>query len=174
MEFSLEKVIPILERTPRVLKHLLEELDTSWTHQNEGEDTWSPYDIIGHLIHGEKTDWVPRIQHILGPNHTEAFIPFDRFAQFENSKGKTLAMLLDEFSALRADNIITLKNLSITTEDLTKKGLHPELGPVTLKNLIATWVAHDLGHIHQITRVLAKGLQNDIGPWEAYLKVMHS
>jgi len=174
MEFQLAKVTPILARTPIILKTFLEDLDTEWMHQNEGENTWSPYDIIGHLIHGEKTDWIPRILHILDPTRTNAFEPFDRFAQFENSKGKTLEMLLDGFTVLRAENITILKNLELTQEDLTKKGTHPQLGIVTLKNLLATWTVHDLGHINQITRVMSKGLQKEIGPWEAYLSIVKS
>lgn len=174
MAFQLEKIIPVLERTPGILKTLLENLDPDWMHQNEGVDTWSPYDIIGHLIHGEKTDWIPRTQQILDPTHTDAFEPFDRFAQFENSKGKTLEMLLEEFTILRAENIGILKNLALTHEDLAKEGKHPELGSVTLKNLLAAWTIHDLSHINQITRVLSKDLKNDVGPWKAYLTVIKS
>ena len=129
--------------------------------------------LLDTLYMVKKTDWIPRIKHILDPSRTDTFEPFDRFAQFENSKGKTIDILLEEFSMLRAENVQTLKALAITSEDLLKEGTHPDLGTATLKNLIATWIAHDLGHIHQITRVMAKGLQNDIGPWKAYLKVMH-
>lgn len=174
MAFQLEKIIPVLERTPIILKIFLENLNPEWMHQNEGKDTWSPYDIIGHLIHGEKTDWIPRIKQILDPTYTDAFEPFDRFAQFENSKGKTLEMLLEEFTILRAENITILKNLALTQEDLAKEGRHPELGNVTLKNLLAAWTIHDLGHINQITRVLSKDLKNDVGPWKAYLTVIKS
>ncbi|WP_299681936.1 DinB family protein [uncultured Dokdonia sp.] len=174
MAFQLEKIIPILERTPSILKTFLENLDPDWMHQHEGENTWSPYDIIGHLIHGEKTDWIPRTKQILDSTYTDAFEPFDRFAQFENSKGKTLEMLLEEFMVLRAENIDILKSLALTQEGLTKKGRHPELGTVTLKNLLAAWTIHDLSHINQITRVMAKDLKNDVGPWETYLTVIKS
>ncbi|MEQ6165682.1 DinB family protein [Ekhidna sp. MALMAid0563] len=172
MKFSLEKSIHILERTPAVLKTLLKNLSEDWTAPNEGPDTWSPYDVVGHLIHGEKTDWIPRAKIILEQGESQPFTPFDRFAQFEESKGKTLNQLLDEFESHRTDNIKTLKALNITEADLTKTGIHPEFGAVTLENLLAAWVVHDLGHIHQISRVMAKQYTNEVGPWTQYMGVL--
>lgn len=172
MTFELEKSILILERTPEVLQTLLENLPEEWTAKNEGEDTWSPYDIIGHLIHGEQTDWVVRTEIILAQK-SQAFTPFDRFAQFENSKGKTLSQLLLEFKQLRIENLKKLKSLNIKDSDLALKGTHPELGEVSLKNLLATWTAHDLSHISQITRVMAKLYKEEVGIWTRYMKIMH-
>ena len=172
MKFSLEKSIHILDRTPAVLKTLLRNLPEDWTAPNEGPDTWSPYDVVGHLIHGEKTDWIPRARIILEQGEKQPFTPFDRFAQFVESKGKTLNQLLDEFESHRTDNIKTLKALNITEADLTKTGIHPEFGAVTLENLLAAWVVHDLGHIHQISRVMAKQYTNEVGPWTQYMGVL--
>lgn len=172
MKFSLEKSIHILERTPSILKALLQNLSEDWTTPNEGPETWSPYDVVGHLIHGEKTDWIPRARIILEQGEKQPFTPFDRFAQFVESKGKTLNQLLDEFESHRTDNIKTLKALNITEADLTKTGIHPEFGAVTLENLLAAWVVHDLGHIHQISRVMAKQYTNEVGPWTQYMGVL--
>lgn len=170
--FELNKAMEILERTPSVLDELLKGLSESWFMTNEGEDTWSPYDIVGHLIHGDTTDWIPRTRHILDQK-PEPFVPFNRFAQFENSKGKSISQLLTEFKELRAKNIKALKEMNITEDDLNKKGKHPAFGEVTLKQLLSTWVVHDLGHIRQTVRVMAKQYKNDIGPWEKYLPVVH-
>ena len=172
MKISLEKSIHILERTPSILKALLQNLSEDWTTPNEGPETWSPYDVVGHLIHGEKTDWIPRARIILEQGEKQPFTPFDRFAQFVESKGKTLNQLLDEFESHRTDNIKTLKALNITEADLTKTGIHPEFGAVTLENLLAAWVVHDLGHIHQISRVMAKQYTNEVGPWTQYMGVL--
>ncbi|MEQ8629232.1 DinB family protein [Ekhidna sp.] len=172
MKFSLEKSIHILDRTPAVLKTLLRNLPEDWTAPNEGPDTWSPYDVVGHLIHGEKTDWIPRARIILEQGEKQPFTPFDRFAQFEESKGKTLNQLLDEFESHRTDNIKTLESLNISQADLTKTGIHPEFGAVTLENLLAAWVVHDLGHIYQISRVMAKQYTNEVGPWSQYMGVL--
>ena len=171
MKFELEKALEILERTPFVLRTLLANLSPEWTENNEGLDTWSPYDVIGHLIHGENTDWIPRAKIILGDGPKE-FEPFDRFAQFENSKGKTIGQLLDEFDLLRKKSLEDLKRLNIQEEDLSKKGVHPQFGEVSLKNLLATWTAHDLGHIVQISRVMAKQYKTEVGPWSEYLSVL--
>ncbi len=172
MNFSIEKSLDILDRTPEVLLQLLDGLSDEWTTQNEGEDTWSAYDIIGHLIHGEKTDWIIRAQIILSSNEDKNFEPFDRFAQYENSKGKSLPELLKEFKILRRKNIVILKSLMIDREKLEETGIHPEFGEVTLHQLLATWVVHDLNHLYQISRVMAKHYIEDVGPWIAYLKIL--
>lgn len=172
MSFNLNKAIEILERSPHVLTSLLEGLSDEWINNNEGAETWSPFDIMGHLIHGEKTDWMVRTELILSNETDKEFTPFDRFAQFELSKGKTLSQLLEEFQNLRKDNLITLKSKNITIEDLNKTGVHPAFGDVTLKQLLSTWVAHDLGHIAQISRVMAKQYKDDVGPWRDYLPIL--
>ena len=172
MIFNLSKSIEILERTPKVLKLLLEGLDEEWILNNEGGESWSPYDIIGHLIHGEKTDWITRTEIILSDGTEKTFAPFDRFAQFEASKGKTIAILLEEFQALRQSNLTALKSKNITSNDLKKTGIHPAFGVVTLENLLACWVAHDLGHLAQISRVMAKQYKEEVGPWLEYLPIL--
>ena len=172
MTFDLQKSLQILERTPEVLQALLQKLPEEWTHQNEGEATWSPYDILGHLIHGEETDWVVRTDLILS-HSKEPFTPFDRFAQFEKSKGKSLQELLDQFRALRMANLAKIRGFNISSSDLALTGIHPGLGEVSLKNLLATWTAHDLSHISQITRVMAKLHKEEIGVWTKYMKIMH-
>ena len=173
MTFDLKKSIAILEKTPAVLKAMLENLPEDWTHFNEGEETWSAYDVVGHFIHGEKTDWIPRARIILSNRKDKTFESFDRFAQFEDSKCKTLHKLLEEFSKLRAENLRILKSLNLSDEDLILEGTHPELGKVNLKQLLATWTVHDLNHIHQISRVMAKQLKDEIGPWTAYISVVN-
>lgn len=174
MEFDLDRSIEILERTPAVMRSLLAGLDAQWTQNNEGEDSWSPYDVIGHLLHGEATDWLPRILIIMNDGDNKTFEPFDRFAQFENSKGKSLEQLLEEFAAFRDRNLSALKALDIQESDLDRPGIHPALGPVNLRQVIATWVAHDLGHIVQVSRVMAKQYKDQVGPWTQYLKVLNS
>ena len=173
MKFELNKAIPILERTPKVLKNLLENLSEEWTYANEGENTWSPYDVIGHLIHGEKTDWMVRAEIILGNKGVKEFEPFDRFAQFENSKGKTLKALLEEFETLRKENLKILRSKNISEKDLRLEGIHPELGVVTLSQLLSAWMVHDLGHIAQISRVLAKQYKNEVGLWTKYMTILN-
>ncbi|MBQ4819514.1 DinB family protein [Aquimarina sp. MMG016] len=172
MKFNLNKSIEILQRTPNVLITMLQNMDKEWVFNNEGEKTWSVYDIIGHFIHGEKTDWIPRMEIILSDNPDKTFIPFDRFAQFENSKGKTLKQLLDEFQKLRKSNIEKLISTNLTDEDLQKTGIHPDFGSVTLSQLLATWVVHDLNHIAQISRVIAKQYTTEVGPWSTYLRIL--
>ncbi|MFD0964637.1 DinB family protein [Pseudofulvibacter geojedonensis] len=171
--FNLDEAVSLLSSTPTTLISFLKDLPENWIHQNEGENTWSPFDIIGHLIHGEKTDWIPRTRIILENHSDKKFAPFDRFAQFENSKGKTLHELLMEFKKLRKENLIFLKTLKITEQDLLKEGIHPEFGTVTLQQLLATWVTHDLGHIAQIAKVMAKKYKNEVGPWSAYIKIVN-
>lgn len=172
MRFDLNDAADILSRTPAVLKSMLSGLPAGWVSGNEGGQTWSPFDVLGHLIHGERTDWIPRARMILRAGESEAFEPFDRFAQFEASEGKSLGELLDTFAELRSDSIRTLNSLNITGEDLARRGKHPELGPVTLEQLLATWVVHDLDHIAQITRTMAKQYSEAVGPWVAYLSVL--
>ena len=172
MNFDLASASDILSRTPSVLKSMLSDLPAEWAQGNEGDQTWSPFDVIGHLIHGERTDWIPRIRMVLESGESRSFEPFDRFAQFEESKGKSLEELLSTFAYLRSQNIETLKTMNITQEDLARKGKHPELGTVRLEELIATWVVHDLDHVAQITRTMAKQFKDAVGPWEAYLSVL--
>ena len=173
MEFDINRSIEILRSTPSVLRNLLSDLDDAWLTGNEGDDTWSPFDVVGHLVHGEKTDWIDRMQIILSDNEDKTFKPFDRFAQFEDSKGKNLGDLLEEFEMLRSRNLNTLISTNIETEQLKSKGVHPALGEVTLKELLSTWVVHDLGHIGQITRVMAKQYKDEVGPWREYLGVLN-
>lgn len=172
IDFSIQKSIAVLERTPFVIEMLLRDLPDDWTMNNEGEQTWSPYDIVGHLIHGEKTDWIPRMKIILGDEENKTFEPFDRFAQFNESKGKTLSQLMIEFKMRRKTGVEILRSMNITDEHLKRTGIHPTLGNVTLKELIATWVAHDLNHIGQIVRVMAKQYKSDVGPWIDFLGIL--
>lgn len=172
MNFSLEHATPLLRTTPRVLRSWLTDLPESWTASNEGPDTWSPFDIVGHLIHGERTDWVPRIELLLAQGENRAFTPFDRFAQFRESRGKSLHQLLDTFAELRESNVERLVSLQLTSKDLERRGRHPELGQVTLGQLISTWVVHDLNHIGQIARVMSRQYRSDVGPWVEYLPIL--
>jgi len=174
MKFTVEKSLEILERTPNVLIAMLQDISSDWTSPNEGGDSWSVYDIIGHLIHGEKTDWVPRTEIILSENSDKKFTPFDRFAQFEDSKGKTLNQLLKEFKMLRERNIEQLRSKKITDKNLEEIGIHPAFGNVTLSQLLSTWVVHDLNHIAQISRVMAKQFKVEVGPWTEYLRILQS
>lgn len=172
MKYNIESACRILERTPDVLSELLNGLEEEWTHQNEGPDTFSPYDVIGHLVHGEKTDWMPRTRHLLALGTAIPFEPYDRFAQYRESEGKSVEDLLTEFEQLRKENIFALKGLSLTDADLDKMGMHPSLGEVTLRHLLATWVVHDLTHIAQITRVMAKQYREEMGPWPSFFRVL--
>lgn len=172
MQYDFYESLEILERTPKVLRGLLQGISDDWILNNEGDETWSPFDVVGHLIHGEKTDWIPRAKIILEHGTSQAFEPFDRFAQFEMSKGKTLNDLLDEFENLRTQNIAEYKSLNIEA-NLDKKGKHPELGEVTLRNLLSSWVVHDLGHLSQITRVMAKQYTKEVGIWTEYMGILN-
>jgi hypothetical protein len=172
MDFDVTTAVAVLERTPRVLRAMLTGLGSEWIDANEGAETWSPYDNVGHLIHGERTDWIPRAQIILAQGENRRFTPFDRFAQFRESEGKSLADLLDEFSNLRSGNLTTLAGWRLSDEQLALKGEHPALGTVTLQQLLSAWVVHDLGHIAQIARVMAKQYRDAVGPWRAYLPVL--
>jgi hypothetical protein len=168
----LEECVSVLTRTPATLDALLRDLPEAWTATTEGPGTWSPYDVIGHLIHGERTDWMPRLAIILEHGSLRPFSSFDRDAQFTNSHGKSLTTLLDEFSVLRRDNLARLRALNLEPEQLELKGTHPELGEVTARQLLATWTAHDLAHILQVSRVMAKRYKHEVGPWAEYLSVM--
>ena len=168
----MEEATAILSRTPAALDALLRGLPDGWIAANEGGDTWSPFDVIGHLIHGERTDWMPRARIILEHGDARAFEKFDRFAQFDATRGRTLPSLLDEFAAVRRENLRELASLAITAADLQRRGRHPELGAVTLGQLLATWVAHDLDHVVQICRALARQYADEVGPWRAYLRII--
>ncbi len=173
MNFELNKSIQILENTPMVLISLLGDLPDDWTMENEGEETWSPFDILGHLVHGEKTDWMKRTRIILSNSENKTFDSFDRFAQIEDSKGKTVLQLLSQFAELRSQNVVDLKELNIQKDQLKLEGEHLELGTVNLLQLISTWVVHDLGHINQITRVMAKQYAKEVGPWTEFIGVLN-
>ncbi|MCC6242742.1 MAG: DinB family protein [Gemmatimonadaceae bacterium] len=172
MEFDLTRGMDILSRTPDVLRVLLADIDSTWSTATEGPDTWSPYDIVGHLIHGERTDWIPRARIILEHGTNRVFEPYDRFAQFHESEGKSLTQLLDEFAEVRAENLRIVTAWKLDDHQLALQGQHPALGVVTLRQLLSTWVSHDLGHLAQVARVMAKQYRDEVGPWRAYLSVM--
>lgn len=172
-DFSLSDAVAVLTRTPAALDALLRGLPDFWLRSNEGPGTWSAFDIVGHLIAGERTDWIPRARIILEQGEARAFDPFDRFAQFKESEGKSLSELLDEFGRLRRENLAALEALNLEPRDLARRGTHPALGLVTLQQLLATWAAHDLTHLHQLSRVMASQYSDAVGPWSAYLGVMH-
>ena len=172
MNFTIAAAIEILEQTPGTLTHMLQNLSASWTTNNEGGDTWSVYDVIGHLAHGERTDWMTRAELILSDNTDKTFKTFDRFAQFKASEGKSLQQLLDEFTILRTANIKNLRSKNLIEKDLHKTGTHPVFGEVTLSQLLSTWTVHDLDHISQISRVMAKQYKEAVGPWIDYLKIV--
>lgn len=173
MQYSLERSYEILERTPAVLQVLLSGLHDDWVMNNEGPETYSPYDVVGHLIHGEKTDWTTRMKIILEFGDTKTFVRWNREAMYEESVGRTLQQLLDEFAAVRKENMVWFKSLNLTESDFDKKGLHPVLGDVSLRYLMATWVVHDLTHIAQITRVMAKQYKTEIGPWLEFFRILN-
>ena len=172
MDFDIATGAAVLERTPNVLRTMLEGLAPAWTESNEGPDTWSAYDVVGHLGHGERTIWIARASIILAQGPDRRFASVDRFAQFRDSEGKTLATLLDEFARLRDANLVTLREWRLTDAHLALEGEHPDFGRVTLRELLATWVAHDLGHIAQVARVMAKQYRDAVGPWREYLSIM--
>jgi hypothetical protein len=170
--FDLDGAMAILKRTPSVLRASLAGLGDEWVFGSRGEGTFSPFDVVGHLIHGEKSDWMTRARTILDHGENRAFEPFDRFAMHEESRGKTLAVLLDTFETLRTENLIRLAEMRLTEDHLDKRGRHPALGVVTLRQLIATWAAHDLNHIMQIARTMAWRYRDQVGPWREYLGVL--
>jgi hypothetical protein len=173
MKYSAKQAIEILERTPAVLTALLAGISDDWVMKNEGPETFSPYDVVGHLIHGEKTDWVARAKMILEFGNTKTFERWNRVAMYEESKDKSLQQLLNEFAAIRKENIIWFTSLQLTENDLDKKGMHPVLGDVTLRHLLSTWVVHDLTHIAQITRVMAKQYKDEMGPWPQFFRILN-
>ena len=172
MNFDLKKGIEILERTPTVLESLLLGLSEDWIVGDEGEDTWSPYEVVGHLIVGEKTDWIPRTKIMLSDLEDKTFTPFDRFAQAEWDKDITLEELLKEFRTCREKNILELKEMELDDHKLNLKGIHPELGEVNVQEILSCWVTHDLSHLSQISRVMAKQLKDEVGAWRQYLAIL--
>lgn len=171
-KFDLQETIAVLSRTPASLDALLRELPETWTHRTEGQDSWTVFEVIGHLIHGECTDWIPRARRILESGNSRAFDAFDRGGHKEEIRGKSLEQLLDEFAQARKESLAALRSLNLKPEDFEKPGLHPGLGPVTMSQLLATWAAHDLTHLHQISRIMAHQYREAVGPWSAYLGVM--
>jgi hypothetical protein len=171
-ELVIPEAVALLTRTPNTLDTWLRDLPQCWIVAHEGGDTWSPIDVVGHLIHGERTDWMARVQRILDHGDTVPFEPFDRLAQFRESSGRTMPELLDEFARLRAANVQALMALELDETALNRPGLHPSLGRVTLRQLLATWVAHDLDHLMQIARVMARQYADAVGPWRAYLRII--
>jgi hypothetical protein len=172
MEHHLPNTMALLTRTPAALNALLRDLPETWTLRNEGENTWSAFDVVGHLIHGERTDWMPRARMMLQWGETKAFEPFDRWGQERESAGKSLGQLLDEFARARSESLDQLRALNLRQEDLARRGRHPVLGVVTLSELLATWAAHDLTHLHQVARIMAHQYREAVGPWSAYLGVL--
>ena len=172
MEFRLDEALPVLRHTPTALRALLHDLPTVWTTATEGPDTWSPFDVIGHLIQAERTSWVPRIEHILQHGDTVTFTPLDREGMFAESKGRSIGELLDTFERARTDSLTRLGELNLTDADLAKHGRHPAFGDVTMGQHMATWVAHDLNHIRQIVRVMARQYTDAVGPWRVYLSIL--
>ncbi len=174
MKFDLAKSIEILERTPFIIENILKGISVEWTNKNEGHGTWSVYDIVGHMVHGEKTDWITRTEIILSDNANKKFFPFDRFAHFKDNKGKSLQMLISDFKTLRKKNLSKLRLKKLKVTDFTKSGIHPDFGKVTLKQLLSAWVVHDLNHIAQIARVISKQYKKEVGPWSEYLPILNS
>ena len=170
--FVMEEAVAILARTPPTRDALLRGLPDAWIGAHEGGETWSPFDVVGHLIHGERSDWMSRVRILLAHGESRPFDPFDRLAQFEESRGRSLGSLLDQFAALRSENLAALAALRLSDADLERRGRHPSLGVVTLRQLLATWVAHDLDHLLQIARVLGRQYSDEVGPWRAYLRVI--
>jgi uncharacterized damage-inducible protein DinB len=172
MEHNLQHTIALLTHTPAALNTLLRDLPEDWTSRNEGENTWTVFDVIGHLVHGERTDWMARARTVLRFGETKEFEPFDRLGQKRESRGKSLGQLLDEFSRLRSENLAELRQLNLQKEELARRGKHPALGAVTLSELLATWAAHDMTHLHQISRIMAHQYREAVGPWSKYLGVL--
>jgi DinB superfamily len=172
MDFQLSHAIEVLERTPATFRALLGGLSDAWTEPDEGPDTFSAWDNLAHLVHAERVDWMPRARVILAQGADRRFEAFDRLAHREESRGRSVAELLDEFARLRAENLAALRGWALSERELALAGEHPALGPVTLRQLLATWVAHDLGHVAQTSRVMAKQYRDAVGPWRAFLPVM--
>ena len=173
MDYQYDQAIAILRRTPGALRALLAGLPDAWTRATEGAETWSAYDVVGHLLHGESSDWIPRVRTILEHGERQPFSTFNRTAMFEESQGKTLERLLDAFAEARTQNLATLDSLGITAEKLALTGAHPTLGTVTLGNLLSTWVIHDLNHLGQIVEVMAQQYGAAVGPWKQFLGILN-
>ena len=171
-DYRLDEALPILRNTPRALRALLHGLPAPWTEATEGPATWSAFDVVGHLVHAERADWMPRVEHLLAHGDAVPFPPFDREAMFEASKGQTLDELLTTFERLRTESLSRLTSLGLSRSDLDRDGRHPDFGVVTLRQHLATWVVHDLTHLTQIVRVLAGQYRDAVGPWRAYLSVL--
>jgi len=172
MDFDLEAGTEILRRTPYILRAWLQDLSYTWVYSDEGEETWSPFDVVGHLIHGERTDWIPRLKLMLADDGIREFEPFDRFTQFEVSRCQSLEDLLRSFEELRRSNLAVLKSFDLKPSDFGRLARHPELGSVTLEQLLAAWVVHDLNHLGQIAQVMARQYQEAVGPWKAYMDIL--
>ncbi|HWG85169.1 MAG TPA: DinB family protein [Deinococcales bacterium] len=170
--FTLDETTAVLERTPRALDALLRGISPGWQHANEGEGTWSPFEVVGHLVHTDETAFLPRARHILDHGESRPFEPLDRFAQLSRFPDWTLEALLDRFAAVRSENLVALRGWNLTSEQLQARGLHPQLGPVTLRQLLATWAAHDLSHLGQVVRVMAKRYAAEVGPWSVNLSIL--
>ena len=166
-------VVNILTRTPEVIKALVSDLDETWLHAREGEGTWSPHEVVAHLIFGEQTDWIPRMQMILSDKEDKHFLPFDRNGHFQIAAGRSIESLLHQFEELRKENIYILSAADLTIDDLRKTGIHPAFGPVTLGQLLSSWVVHDMTHIYQISRTIAKQYETEVGPWKEYMGVLN-
>lgn len=173
MEHNVQHTMAVLSRTPAALDALLRDLPDAWTLRHEGENTWTVFDVVGHLIHGERTDWMPRVRMVLQFGETRTFEPFNRLGHVRECQGKSLGQLLDEFARVRSENLRDLRGLHLRPEDLARLGRHPALGVVTLSQLLATWAGHDLTHLHQIARVMAHQYREAVGPWSKYLGVLH-
>jgi hypothetical protein len=172
MEQDLQQTMSLLTRTPATLNALLRDLPEAWTMRNEGDNSWNAFEVVGHLIHGDRTDWMTRAKIILQFGESQPFPPFDRLGHIRESQGKSLEQLLDEFAHLRSDNLRELRALSLKPKDLELRGQHPALGAVTLSQLLATWAVHDLTHLHQLSRIMAHQYRDTVGPWSAYLGVL--
>ncbi len=174
MAFKLPEATQILQRTPATITEMVKGIPESWIKATEGVGTFSCYDIVGHLIHGELTDWIPRVRIILEHGEAKAFEPFDRCAQFREDQTRPIGALLDQFAFMRGENLSILQGLRLSSDDLARKGTHPELGTVTLGQLLSSWAVHDLSHISQIARVTAKQYSHDVGPWQQYMSILKS
>jgi hypothetical protein len=173
MNHNLDDTVALLSRTPSAFNALLRDLPETWTHRNEGENTWSAFDVVGHLIHTDRTNWIPRTKAILQHGEAQPFPAFDRFGHLRTSQGKSLPDLLDEFARVRSESLNELRVLNLRPEDLERRGQHPALGSATLSQLLATWATHDLNHLHQLSRVMAYQYRDAVGPWRRYLGVLH-
>ncbi len=172
--FELQSAIHQLQRTPEVIRYLISGVPEAVLSANEGPGTWSPVEVLGHLIYGEQEDWLPRTRIILEFGTDQPFEPFDRTGHEAFIKGKKTEELLEEFSVCRTSNVKKLQEMELSSGDLQRKGVHPEFGEISLKQMLAAWVVHDLGHINQIARVIAKAYHNEIGPWSKYLTIVRS